>query len=70
MQVRAATPSGSSAARPARLIEKFEAGYTAGAAPSTPNINVLVEYIGDDETAFNDAVKGEALSTEMYDDGA
>ena len=28
-----------------------------------PDIEVLVEYIGDDATAFNDAVKGEALST-------
>ena len=35
-----------------------------------PNINVLVEYIGDDVGAFNDPVKGEALSTKMYDDGA
>jgi basic membrane protein A and related proteins len=52
------------------LIEKFEAGYTAGAKAVNPNINVLVEYIGSDETAFNDAVKGEALSTKMYDQGA
>jgi basic membrane protein A len=52
------------------LIERFEAGYTAGAKAINPNINVLVEYIGSDETAFNDAVKGEALSTSMYDDGA
>jgi basic membrane protein A len=52
------------------LIEKFEAGYTAGAEAVNPNITVLVEYIGTDETAFNDAVKGEALSTAMYDDGA
>lgn len=52
------------------LIEKFEAGYTAGALSVNPNMKVLVEYIGTDETAFNDAVKGEALSTKMYDDGA
>jgi basic membrane protein A and related proteins len=52
------------------LIEKFEAGYTAGAKAVNPNIKVLVEYIGTDETAFNDAVKGEALSTKMYDEGA
>jgi basic membrane protein A len=52
------------------LIEKFEAGYTAGALSVNPKMNVLVEYIGTDETAFNDAVKGEALSTKMYDDGA
>jgi basic membrane protein A len=52
------------------LIGKFEAGYTAGAKAVNPDIEVLVEYIGDDTTAFNDAVKGEALSTAMYDDGA
>jgi basic membrane protein A and related proteins len=52
------------------LIERFEAGYTAGALAVNPNMTVLVKYIGTDETAFNDAVKGEALSTAMYDDGA
>jgi basic membrane protein A len=52
------------------LIEKFEAGYTAGAQAVNPNIEVLVEYIGDDVAAFNDPVKGEALSTKMYDAGA
>ncbi len=52
------------------LIEKFQAGYEAGAAEINPNIEVLVEYIGDDTTAFNDPVRGEALSTAMYDDGA
>jgi basic membrane protein A len=52
------------------LIEKFEAGYIAGAKAINPDIEVLVEYIGDDVAAFNDPVKGEALSTKMYDDGA
>jgi basic membrane protein A and related proteins len=52
------------------LIEKFQAGFEAGVAHVDPNIEVLVQYIGDDVTAFNDAVKGEALSTGMYDDGA
>ena len=52
------------------LIGKFEAGYTAGAKAVNPDIEVLVEYIGDDTTAFNDPVQGEALSTAMYDDGA
>jgi basic membrane protein A len=52
------------------LIEKFQAGYEAGASEVNPNIEVLVEYIGDDTTAFNDPVKGEELSTAMYDDGA
>jgi len=52
------------------LIGKFEAGYTAGVHKVNPNIKVLVQYIGDDVTAFNDATKGEALSTGMYNDGA
>ena len=52
------------------LIQKFEAGYTAGAKAVNPDMTVLVEYIGDDVGAFNDPVKGEALSTKMYDDGA
>ena len=52
------------------LIEKFQAGFEAGVASINDSIEVLVEYIGDDVTAFNDAVKGEALSTGMYDDGA
>lgn len=52
------------------LIEKFEAGYTAGAKAVNPDVEVLVEYIGDDTTAFVNDVKGEALSTKMYDGGA
>ena len=52
------------------LIERFQAGYEAGAQAINPEVNVLVEYIGDDTTAFNDPVRGEALSTSMYDDGA
>jgi basic membrane protein A and related proteins len=52
------------------LIEKFQAGYEAGVAEVNDDIEVLVEYIGDDVTAFNDAVRGESLSTGMYDDGA
>jgi len=52
------------------LIEKFQAGYEAGAHQIDPDVEVLVEYIGDDTTAFNDPVKGEELSTAMYDDGA
>ncbi len=67
----AATRSGSSAARQGTgLIEKFEAGYEAGAKAVNPNMKILVEYIGDDTAAFNDPVKGEALSTKMYDAGA
>ena len=52
------------------LIGKFEAGYTEGVHAVDPDINVLVEYIGDSTAAFNDAAAGDQLSTAMYDDGA
>ncbi len=52
------------------LIEKFEAGYIAGAEAVDPNIKVLSEYIGDSVQAFVDPTKGEALSQKMYDAGA
>jgi basic membrane protein A len=52
------------------LIEKFEAGYEAGAHQIDPDVQILVEYIGDSTEAFNDPVKGEELSTKMYDEGA
>ncbi len=52
------------------LIGKFQTGYIQGVAAVDPNINVLVEYIGDSTLAFNDAAAGEQLSTKMYDGGA
>lgn len=52
------------------LIEKFEAGYAAGAEAVNPDIEILVEYIGDSVEAFVDPTKGEALSEKMYDQGA
>ena len=52
------------------LIEKFEAGYAAGAEAVNPDIKILVEYIGDSVQAFVDPTKGEALSAKMYDGGA
>ncbi|MBA3431703.1 MAG: BMP family ABC transporter substrate-binding protein, partial [Actinobacteria bacterium] len=52
------------------LIEKFEAGFVAGVEEVNPDIEVLVEYIGDSTAAFNDPTKGEALSTKLYDGGA
>jgi basic membrane protein A len=52
------------------LIERFEAGYVAGAQEINPDIEVLVEYIGDSTAAFNDPTRGEALSAKVYDGGA
>jgi basic membrane protein A len=52
------------------LIEKFQAGYEAGARSVDPDIEILVEYIGDSTQAFVDPTRGEALSAKMYDQGA
>jgi basic membrane protein A len=52
------------------LIERFQAGFEAGAREVNPDIEILVEYIGDSTAAFNDPTKGEALSAKMYDGGA
>ena len=59
------------ASRAPASSKKFQAGYEAGAHQiGYPNVEVLVEYIGDSTEAFNDPVKGQQLSTKMYDDGA
>ena len=52
------------------LIAKFEAGFVAGVAEVAPDVEVLVEYIGDTTKAFDDPTQGEALSNKMFDDGA
>jgi basic membrane protein A and related proteins len=52
------------------LIEKFQAGYEAGAKAVDPRIHFLTEYIGDTAAAYNDITAGEALSAKMYDAGA
>jgi basic membrane protein A len=52
------------------LIEKFQAGYEAGVASVDPNIEVLVEYIGDNTQAFVNPTAGKTLSEKMYSQGA
>ena len=52
------------------LIEAFQAGYEAGAREVDPDVEILVEYIGDSTQAFVDPTRGEALSESMYDAGA
>ena len=52
------------------LIEKFQAGYTAGVASVDPDITVQVEYIGDSVQAYTNPTAGKALSEKMYDGGA
>lgn len=52
------------------LIEKFEAGYTAGAKYVRPSIRVLSDYAGTTGEAFRDPVKGKELALAQYDRGA
>jgi len=53
------------------LIEKFEAGFTAGAKKVKPDATVEVKYITQppDFTGFNDPTKGKAIAAAMYGEG-
>lgn len=48
------------------VIERFEAGFKAGAAAANPNVKVLVNYTG----AFDKPDLGKAAAATMYNDGA
>lgn len=52
------------------LIEKFEAGFIAGAKFVNPAIQVFSDYAGTTGEAFRDPVKGKELATAQYDRGA
>lgn len=52
------------------LIERFEAGYIAGAKYVNPNIVVYSDYIGTTGDAFKDPVKGKELTLKQIKDGA
>lgn len=53
------------------LIQKFEAGYTAGATEVNPDIEVDVTYIEEtDLKGFNDPAGGKAAAAAMYEGGA
>ncbi|MGY1721834.1 BMP family lipoprotein [Blastococcus sp. SYSU DS0533] len=54
------------------LIQKFEAGFTAGATAVKPDIQVDVEYISPagDFSGFGDPARGQILARSMYDAGA
>jgi len=53
-------------------IEKFEAGFVAGAQAVKPDITVDVQYISPagDLSGFNDPAKGQIVAQGMYDAGA
>jgi basic membrane protein A and related proteins len=48
------------------LIEKFEAGYSAGALEVDPNVKIEVKYAG----SFDDVAAGKELANLLFDDGA
>jgi basic membrane protein A len=52
------------------LIEKFEAGFIAGAKYVKPSIEVFSDYAGTTGEAFRDPVKGKELATAQFDRGA
>ncbi|UZJ25424.1 BMP family ABC transporter substrate-binding protein [Rhodococcus antarcticus] len=54
------------------LIEKFQAGYAAGAQAAKPGTKVLVQYLtqAPDFTGFNDPAKGETAAGGLLDQGA
>jgi basic membrane protein A len=54
------------------LIQKFEAGYVAGARAVAPDIQVDVDYISPagDFTGFNDAARGTEVARGQLDSGA
>lgn len=52
------------------LIEKFEAGFIAGAKYVKPSIQVFSDYAGTTPEAFRDPVKGKELALAQYDRAA
>jgi basic membrane protein A len=53
------------------LIQKFEAGFTAGAKAAKPSATVDAKYLTQppDFTGFNDPAKGETAANGMFDAG-
>jgi basic membrane protein A and related proteins len=54
------------------LIERFEAGFAAGARAVNPDIEVLVNYISQppDFSGFNDPARGKEIAAAQYEAGA
>lgn len=54
------------------LIQKFQAGYEAGAKAADPQVEVLSTYLTQppDFTGFNDPAKGKTAAEGMFDRGA
>ncbi len=54
------------------LIQKFEAGYAAGAQAVNPDIEILVNYISQppDFSGFSDPARGKEIAASQYEAGA
>lgn len=54
------------------LINKFEAGYIAGAKAVNPDIKILSQYVTEppDFAGFNDPASGKVIAQSMYEKGA
>ena len=54
------------------LIEKFEAGFRAGALSVNPDITIVAEYITEapDFDGFNQPDRAQVIATTMFEDGA
>lgn len=52
------------------LINKFEAGYKAGAKAVDPKIEIQSTYLAEDGSGFADPAKGKTAAEGMYDKGA
>jgi len=52
------------------LINKFEAGYRAGARHASPTVRTIVNYAGVTGDAFKNPAKGKELAMAQYEQGA
>ncbi|MCY4262128.1 MAG: BMP family ABC transporter substrate-binding protein, partial [Candidatus Dadabacteria bacterium] len=59
-------------ATPYRIIERFEAGFIAGAKEIKPDITIKTEYLSqwNDQTGFDNTEKARMVATRMFEDGA
>lgn len=54
------------------LIEKFEAGFVAGALEVNPDIEIITQYVSEvpDFSGFTSPDQGKSIATTMYEEGA
>jgi basic membrane protein A len=52
------------------LIERSQAGFEAGAREVDPEVRLLVTYLGEDPSAFDDPVAARSAAATMYASGA